>query len=94
MNQQKGLQEQYSPNGICFGCGPSNSKGLKIRSIVEGDQVVARWKPETHHEAFPGVLNGGIIGSLLALSLELDCSMASNAAAKNGSPSLYCDSRV
>ena len=26
---------------------------------------MAEWKAETHHEAFPGVLNGGIIGALL-----------------------------
>jgi len=26
---------------------------------------VADWVPEAHHEAFPGVLNGGIIGALL-----------------------------
>jgi acyl-coenzyme A thioesterase PaaI-like protein len=32
---------------------------------VRGDEVVAEWTPEKHHEAFPGVLNGGIIGSLL-----------------------------
>src|SRR5262249_21553880 len=49
----------------CFGCGPSNPKGLRIRSFVRGDEVVARWHPEPYHEAFPGVLNGGIIGTLL-----------------------------
>jgi acyl-coenzyme A thioesterase PaaI-like protein len=32
---------------------------------VEGDDFVARWTPEPHHEAFPGVLNGGIAGALL-----------------------------
>lgn len=59
------LQETYAPHNACFGCGPSNEKGLRIRSFAKGDQVVAEWKPEPHHEAFPGVLNGGIIGSLL-----------------------------
>lgn len=48
-----------------FECGPANGKGLHIRSFAEGDQVVAEWKPEPHHEAFPGALNGGIIGTLL-----------------------------
>jgi acyl-coenzyme A thioesterase PaaI-like protein len=38
---------------------------LRIRSIAEGDAVVADWTPEPHHEAFPGMLNGGIIGTLL-----------------------------
>ena len=59
------LQDRYAPNNKCFGCGPANPKGLRIRSRVEGDEVVADWTPEPHHEAFPGVLNGGIIGALL-----------------------------
>ena len=61
----KSLQEQYAPHNACFGCGPANAKGLRIRSIPQGDEVVATWRAEPHHEAFPGMLNGGIIGSLL-----------------------------
>lgn len=59
------LQDRYAPHNACFGCGPANAKGLRIKSIVEGDTVVAEWHAEKHHEAFPGVLNGGIIGTLL-----------------------------
>ena len=59
------LQEQFAPQSICFGCGPANPKGLRIKSTVQGDEVVADWQPEPHHEAFPGILNGGIIGALL-----------------------------
>jgi uncharacterized protein (TIGR00369 family) len=62
---EQSLQEQFAPHSICFGCGPANSQGLRIRSMAEGDQVVADWAPAPHHEAFPGMLNGGIIGSLL-----------------------------
>lgn len=58
------LQERYAPHTACFGCGPANPKGLRIRSFASGDEVVAEWTPEPHHEAFPGVLNGGIIGAL------------------------------
>lgn len=59
------LQDQYAPHNTCFGCGPANAKGLRIKSRVEGEEVVCDWTPESHHEAFPGMLNGGIIGSLL-----------------------------
>ena len=59
------LQERYAPANACFGCGPANPKGLHLRSRVDGEDVVADWTPEPHHEAFPGVLNGGIIGALL-----------------------------
>lgn len=62
---ERSLQETYAPHNACFGCGPSNEKGLRIRSFARGAEVVAEWTPAPHHEAFPGVLNGGIIGSLL-----------------------------
>ena len=55
----------YSPKGICFGCGVKNDNGLHIRSFAEGGEIVAEWRAEPHHQAFPGVLNGGIIGALL-----------------------------
>ena len=59
------LQERYGPHTICFGCGPANDRGLHIRSFAEGNEVVAEWQPEPHHQAFQDVLNGGIIGTLL-----------------------------
>ena len=59
------LQETYAPHNACFGCGPANEQGLHVRSFVAGNEVVAEWRPQSHHEAFPGVLNGGIIGTLL-----------------------------
>jgi acyl-coenzyme A thioesterase PaaI-like protein len=59
------LQERYAPENRCFGCGPANEKGLRIRSFPEGEQVVAEWRPEPYHQAFEGVLNGGICGALL-----------------------------
>ncbi len=62
---EKSLQETYAPNCICFGCGPANRKGLQIRSFVDGDEVRATWHAQDYHEAFPGMLNGGIIGALL-----------------------------
>ncbi len=63
------LQDTYGPDTICFGCGPANDKGLRIKSFVEGDAVVARFDPAPEHQAFEGVVNGGIIGSLF------DCHM-------------------
>lgn len=65
MDKQLSLQQNYAPRSICFGCGPANEKGLHINSFPAGDEVVAEWRAEPHHEAFPGMLNGGIIGALL-----------------------------
>lgn len=59
------LQEQFAPRNACFGCGPANPDGLRIASFVDGNEVVCSWQPKPMHEAFPGMLNGGIIGTLL-----------------------------
>ena len=62
------LQETYAPGNHCFGCGPANPKGLRLRSFPAPeapDELVCTWTPEPHHEAFDDVLNGGIVGALL-----------------------------
>ncbi|HVB95120.1 MAG TPA: PaaI family thioesterase [Nitrososphaerales archaeon] len=63
--KKKSLQERYAPSSVCFGCGPANEQGLKIRSVVEGHSVVARWIPRPYHHAFGNVLSGGIISTVL-----------------------------
>lgn len=65
MSEAKSLQETYAPQGICFGCGPANREGLRLRSFVAGEELVASFQPDLKHQAFEGMLNGGIIGSLL-----------------------------
>ncbi len=62
---ERSLQETYAPHNACFGCGPANKEGLGVRSFVRGDETVASWNAGPHHEAFPGMLCGGIIGTLL-----------------------------
>ena len=59
------LQDRYAPQNRCFGCGPANEKGLRIKSFVEDSEVVCDWRPQPHHQAFDGILNGGICGALL-----------------------------
>jgi len=59
------VQERYAARSICFGCGPANEQGLRIRSFERGEEFVAEWRAQPHHQAFPGMLNGGIVGALL-----------------------------
>ena len=64
--ESKSLQERYAPAGTCFGCGPRNVKGLRIRSFAgEDGTVVAEWQARPEHEAFDGYVNGGILGTLI-----------------------------
>lgn len=62
------LQERYAPESICFGCGPANVDGLRIRSMPisdSSDELALEFTPANNHQAFEGILNGGIIGTLL-----------------------------
>jgi len=65
MSHESSLQERLAPGNHCFGCGPANPQGLRIRSFEDGDGLVAEWTPQPHHEAFGGVVSGGILGTLL-----------------------------
>jgi acyl-coenzyme A thioesterase PaaI-like protein len=60
------IQDQWLEEGsFCWGCGKNNKHGLQLRSYWEDDEAVAIWQPEEHHMAFPGILNGGIIATLI-----------------------------
>lgn len=59
------LQRRFAPHSQCFGCGPASVTGLRLESFPAGNEVVARWQPSETHQAFPAMLNGGIIGTLL-----------------------------
>jgi acyl-coenzyme A thioesterase PaaI-like protein len=59
------LQDLYAPNGVCFGCGPKNPKGLHLKSIPFGDSVLADWTPKKEHVAFGDFGSGGIISVLM-----------------------------
>ena len=60
----KSLQERYAPNNACWGCGPANAEGLRIRSFPHGEDVVAECKPEPRDEPCPALLLGGMHGQL------------------------------
>lgn len=59
------LQEEFASLGVCFGCGPANKRGLRIKSFVEGESIVANWTPKPYHHAFGNFLNGGVISTIL-----------------------------
>lgn len=64
------LQDRYAPNNRCFGCGPANELGLRIKSHARVDDagatiLVAEFVPAPHHLAFEGIVNGGILGAIL-----------------------------
>lgn len=62
---ERSLQDRYFPELPCFGCGPANPDGLRLKSFVAGDQVVAEFMPWPQHDNGLGFLNGGIIATVL-----------------------------
>ncbi len=63
---EKPLQDFVLPFGeTCYGCGGRNPRGFRIKSFRAGEEVVCTWQPESHHMAGPGVVNGGVIATLL-----------------------------
>jgi len=70
----KALQE-LMPHKTCFGCGTENARGLQLKTIWTGEEGVCHFQPKPHMIAAPGVLNGGIISTLI------DCHAVSTAMA-------------
>ncbi len=77
MNARNAFQDLI-PNNNCFGCGPHNRKGLRIKSHWIGEnEAECRFTPSTEHSAGPlHTLNGGIIATLI------DCHTVCTAIAK------------
>ncbi|MFW9908198.1 MAG: PaaI family thioesterase [Candidatus Thorarchaeota archaeon] len=64
--EEKAIQDGWHEIGsYCWGCGRNNEHGLRLKSFWRGDEVIATWQPQEYHMAFPGVLNGGIIATLI-----------------------------
>lgn len=60
------FQDQYlAARADCWGCGRNNPDGLHIKSFWEGDEAVAHFKPREYFTGHKGVLNGGIIATLM-----------------------------
>lgn len=60
---------------FCWGCGKNNAHGLQLKSYWDDEDVVASFTPKEHHLAFPGILNGGIIATII----DCHCTGTANA---------------
>ena len=59
------LLHDDNPIRCCFGCGADNPLGLRLKSHMEGDELVAGFKPDENHCSYRGFLNGGIATTLI-----------------------------
>ncbi|MXY45647.1 MAG: PaaI family thioesterase [Chloroflexi bacterium] len=64
------VREVPQGNSNCFGCGKDNPIGLRLKYRFEGDALVTDFTPGSEHEGWPGIVNGGIIATLLYEIME------------------------
>lgn len=63
---EKPVQDYYpAAIAICYGCGRENPQGLHIKTYWDGETGVCHFTPRAEHTAFPGVVYGGLIASLI-----------------------------
>ena len=76
MRPSPAIQDLYPDDfAHCFGCGRHNPDGHRLKSRLEGEEVVARFAPHEGQIAVPGFVYGGLIASLI------DCHAMATAAA-------------
>jgi len=62
----RAIQDDIGIDNLCYGCGPENPEGLKIKSYWDGDETVCTFMPRPSYMAGPRhVLNGGIIATVI-----------------------------
>lgn len=64
MNESPIFQD-HMPGNICYGCGKDNHEGLQIKSYWEGDEAVCIWESEDKYQGWKGLLNGGVLATLV-----------------------------
>jgi acyl-coenzyme A thioesterase PaaI-like protein len=63
------LDTEKSPN-MCFGCGPNNPIGLKLKFRWDGKTARAEFVPDERHQGWSNIVHGGIISCLLDEALS------------------------
>src|SRR5262245_11403518 len=65
--EPRAFQDAFAQIGVhqCWGCGSQNAQGLQIKSYWEGDESVCAWQPQPYHQAWPGMVNGGILAAII-----------------------------
>ncbi len=59
------VELENSDDNLCFGCGPENPMGLKLKFFREGDRVTTECMPTKWWSGQPGVVNPGILYAVL-----------------------------
>lgn len=82
------------PGNYCWGCGPLNEAGLRIKSRWDGEEAVCIWQPSPQHAAGPKhILNGGIIATIIdchCICLAIAAHYRDEARPMDSEPGIWC----
>ncbi|HEY7349826.1 MAG TPA: PaaI family thioesterase [Ktedonobacterales bacterium] len=75
--EPRAFQDELAEAGFyhCWGCGSQNEHGLQIKSYWDDGDGICTWQPQPYHQAWPGIVNGGILATII------DCHSACTATA-------------
>jgi acyl-coenzyme A thioesterase PaaI-like protein len=62
----------FPDDGGCFGCSPTNARGLQLRFRRVGDEIHVRYTIADALHGAPGIAHGGIVATLLD---EVSCAL-------------------
>ncbi len=66
MSIDKGaFRERLKEYSKCFGCGPDNPMGLKLKVSWDGERATAEFSPNEYHTGLQQVTHGGIVATLV-----------------------------
>ena len=88
------IQDFYPDDiAVCYGCGKNNDHGYHVRTAWDGKEGIFRFKPEPYHTAFPGVVYGGLIASLIdchSIGTAIAASYQAEDRAPDTEPEIMC----
>jgi len=64
---------ENDPENYCFGCGPSNPKGLRLRFFREGDRLVCDTTFDKWFSNWPGYVTDHVVAQALDCVSEWTC---------------------
>lgn len=59
------VQDAYNPESSCWGCGPAHPDGLQLKSRRIAGGLEARLSLPAKYCAFPGIVNGGVLSTII-----------------------------
>jgi acyl-coenzyme A thioesterase PaaI-like protein len=70
--REETIIEKQPNSRMCFVCGIDNPIGLHLAFYTDEEgRCIARFRPKSEHQGYPGHLHGGLISTLLDVPTQI-----------------------